>query len=150
MSFTIDGLPVHPLIVHLAVIAVPVAALATIILALVPRLQGKWALPVLVTSIIGAVAAFIASSSGEALAEMEGMNEHTPPLAEHAEYGEATVICAAILAVLLAVNWILSRKNKVVQIILSILLIGSSIAAVGSIYQAGHEGAKLVWSEDES
>lgn len=101
-----DGLPVHPLIVYFAVIAVPVAAM------------------------VGAIAAVIASSSGEALA--------------------VAVLCAAILFALLAVNWFLSRKNQVIQIILSILLIGSSTAAAGSIYQAGHEGAKLVWSEDES
>ncbi len=150
---TISGIPLHPLIVHLAVVAVPVAALAAILITLVPKMAQRWALPTAIAAVIGAVAAAVASSTGEALAELKGMDEHAEPLMEHAQYGEGAVMCAMILAGLLVVYWLSVFKPqwfkvKALVIVLRIIIILAAIAAFGSIFLAGHEGAALVWLED--
>lgn len=95
--FTLGGIPLHPLIVHLAVIAIPVAALSAILLALLPRVSQRWVLPILVTSALGTLGAELAKMSGVALAKAKNLSEHAEPLAVHAQYSDLAVVCAIML-----------------------------------------------------
>ena len=70
---TISGLPVHPLVVHGAVVLLPVAALAVIALVLVRRWRGTFGWLTLLGLTAGAGAAVAAEKSGEALAARVGM-----------------------------------------------------------------------------
>ena len=79
---TIAGLPVHPLVVHGAVVLLPLAALGVLALVLVRRWRGVFGWLTLAGLAAGAGAAIVAEESGEALAARVGMP------AEHAEWGE--------------------------------------------------------------
>lgn len=50
--FSLDELPPHPLFFHLPVIAVPVAALMTLVLALVPLWAPRWVVPDFIVSTV--------------------------------------------------------------------------------------------------
>ena len=72
MSWLFDGLPLHPLFVHAAVVAVPAVALVAITAAWIPKVR-DWigiVLPILATAAF--IAAFLTGQSGEALAGQVG------------------------------------------------------------------------------
>ena len=66
-SFTINGLPLHPLLVHAVVVLLPLAAVGSIIIAVVPKWRRRYWLPVLVLAVLGIGAVPITQQAGEAL-----------------------------------------------------------------------------------
>jgi uncharacterized membrane protein len=66
------GLPAHPLLVHLPVVMVPMAALGAIILAIFPKFFTRYGWWVTGIAFIGAVGAILAAGSGEALEQKLG------------------------------------------------------------------------------
>lgn len=153
--FTLGGIPLHPLIVHLAVIAIPVAALGAILIALLPRLNQRWVLPVFVTSVLGTLGAGLAKMSGEALAEAKNLSEHAEPLAEHAQYSDLAVVSAILLTGMLFIYTVVVKKPQFHSLLASpkillavrALTVLVAIAALITVVLAGHEGAALVWIE---
>lgn len=79
----IGGLPVHPLIVHVAVIVLPAAAVALIVVVLLPRVHWLVRWGVVAALAVGAMSAWIAAESGEALSERVGEAEVHEELAEN-------------------------------------------------------------------
>jgi uncharacterized membrane protein len=69
---TIAGLPVHPLVVHAAVVLVPLACVGLILVVAVPTLREKYAVLVLIGLVVGTLCVLVAESSGVALAERVG------------------------------------------------------------------------------
>ena len=90
------GIPAHPLLLHAAVVFVPLLALLTVGYALVPpiRPHTRWVLGLLA---VGApVAALLSKLSGDAFLErMRAANrvtpEFLPKLEAHQEYGDITL-----------------------------------------------------------
>lgn len=154
--FTLGGIPLHPLIVHLAVIAIPVAALGAIMLALLPRFNQRWVLPVFVTSVLGTLGAGLAKMSGEALAEAKKLSEHAEPLTDHAQYSDLAVVVAILLTGILFVYTVMVKKPEFHSLLASpklllavrALTVLIAIAALITVILAGHEGAALVWVEE--
>jgi hypothetical protein len=79
------GLPAHPLVVHAAVVLLPIAAIATVVVAVVPRWRRPYALLVFVMSIAAAGAIWLAKESGESLEERV---TETALVERHAELAE--------------------------------------------------------------
>ena len=92
MFETFDGLPAHPLVVHLPVVLVPLAALAVLALALRPRLLRTFGVVVTVLAGVGFAGALLATNSGEALEESFRAAGQTIPetLRDHAEITATT------------------------------------------------------------
>lgn len=144
---TLAGLPAHPLFVHVPVIVVPVAALATVILALFPRHIERWGWWVVCLAGAGALGAILTAGSGEAL---EDRVDETALLERHTDLGElARTVSIGLFAVLVVVA--LAHRfisaTRVRTVTASVLLIGAAGGAVGTIAAAGHSGAESVWSE---
>lgn len=149
---TIGGLPLHPLIVHFAVVLLPLSALALIAIIVVPRWRATFGWITLGGLAIGTGAALAAASSGEALAERVG----EPEL--HAELGEATEIVAVILLVAAAVWFLLQRRNAkhtqgsprrfgpAPQALATVAALGLALATIGLSVAVGHSGAQAVWA----
>jgi hypothetical protein len=106
------GLPAHPLLVHAAVVFVPLLAVAAVLYAVVPFLRSRigWAVGLL--AVAAPVAAVFAKLSGDAFdRRMRARNlvsqEFLPRIAEHQNLGEsamyATLGLGAVTLVLLAV-----------------------------------------------
>ena len=101
---TIAGLPVHPLVVHGAVVLLPLAALGVLALVLVRRWRGVFGWLTLAGLAAGAGAAIVAEESGEALAARVGMP------AEHAEWGERLPPVAVALFIVTLVWFLVARR----------------------------------------
>lgn len=139
---TFGDLPLHPLVVHFAVVILPLSALGLIAIIVIPKWRAALGWLVLAGLAVGAVAAFIAKQSGEALAGYVGLPQ------EHADYGDVLPL-VAVLLFLCAVAWFfVTRKQtgrSVVGIILAIASIALAIAATILTIVVGHTGAQAAW-----
>lgn len=139
------GLPVHPLIIHVVVIFLPLFSLALIALFLFKSLREKYDFVVQIGLGIAFLSSFIAKESGEALSLRVG----TP--IKHADLGEKLVPLAFALFVFSLVWFYLQRNskkfNKIVINIFGSISVLLAIAAIVMTYLVGHSGAEVTWKE---
>ncbi len=140
LFYSISGLPVHALIVHFAVVLLPLSCMALVISIYMPKFKSKYALASVVGIIIGMGSAFIAKQSGEALAAKIGN-----PV-EHSKLGNILPLFAFVLACA-AVLWFKSSKGKAAR---SVTPLGHttallSLAVMALTFLVGHTGAQAVW-----
>jgi hypothetical protein len=95
----IDGIPLHPLVVHAVVVLLPLAALGAIVIALRQSWRRRLGLPVLLLAIAGAGAVPVATQTGE---QLEHALPANPAIEAHAELGDRLLPYAALFAVLVA------------------------------------------------
>lgn len=145
------GLPAHPLLVHLPVVMVPMAALGAIILAIFPKLFTRFGWWVTGIAFIGAVGSILAAGSGEKLEQ--NLGEQSALLERHAQLGEQTRLLSIILFASLLVVMLVRRykpavmTKKIVSIVVSVLIGGLSIGAAWAVVETGHNGAKSSWCD---
>lgn len=156
------GLPIHPLVVHLAVIVLPLSALGMAVLVFVRPWRARFGWLTLVGLAVGTVAAVVAKESGEALAHHVGEPQ------DHARYGDVLPLVAAALFVVAAGWFLLQRRADRVRVgaggaggiggaagaaqqpeaLPRLLGLATAALAVGTIVLTvltGHTGAQAVW-----
>lgn len=135
------GLPLHPLVIHFAVVLIPMAAAGVIGVILFSGLRKNYSLPVLLFLIASLPLAFVAKESGEELADALYEPER------HAELGELVPPSVLAMLVLFGIWFFLSRTGK----FRSLFVLAGAInvlAAVGLIVLVvfvGHSGAEATW-----
>lgn len=153
---TLAGLPAHPLLVHVPVVMLPLAAIGAVLIALRQSWLERFGWWVVGFAGVGFIGAVLAAGSGEALEER--VNE-TAALEEHAEMGETARLMAFIfflvVAAVVGYRWWMARKQQgrrpgqVVAIVSSVLLIATAVGATATVATAGHQGAELTWGDLE-
>lgn len=141
------GLPVHPLVVHFAVVLLPLAAVALIAIVVVPRWRRPYGWVVLAGLLAGAGASLLAKESGEAFAARVGWPT------EHASLGDRLPLVAfALLVVAAAWFWLQSRDSKagrkrssIPTLLTAVVGCILAVAAIGLTIVVGHTGATAVW-----
>ena len=144
---TVAGLPVHPLVVHAAVVLLPLAALGLILIVLVPRWRRPFGWLTIAGLAIGAGAAFVAKESGEALAARVGL-----PV-EHADLGDVLPLVAGALFVVGLAWFLVDRRHRATDrpgrslaaLILGVVSIVLALGTIGLTIAVGHSGAEAVW-----
>ncbi|WJY63874.1 hypothetical protein CATRI_09010 [Corynebacterium atrinae] len=151
---SVAGIPAHPLIVHLTVVAVPVAALLLLVWAVAPRLRGRLATLTVVVAAVGAAATLGAKFTGEALLEAQGFSEHNPgPVADHAGWADFLTVAVFVMLAVAAGYWFFSRRpatGSVIMVAIRVLAAAVAVAALVTVIGTGHEGAALVWANNGS
>jgi len=69
MPDTVDGLPLHPLLVHFPLVLVPLLVLLVVLYALIPPLRKRVGWAVLVLAVLAPVAVFFARWAGKSFAD---------------------------------------------------------------------------------
>ena len=140
LLYTISGLPVHALIVHFAVVILPLAATALIALIYMPKLKSQYSFITTVGIVLGSAAVLVAKQSGEALAEKIGN-----PV-KHSNYASLLTIAAFIL-MMLTLLWYRSAKGRRSRVVtpLGHTTVLAAIAVLGLTFLTGHTGAQAVW-----
>jgi uncharacterized membrane protein len=140
LLYSISGLPVHALVVHFAVVVLPVSSFALISIIYMPKLKNKYSFITTLGVVIGSAAVLIAKQSGEALAENIGL-----PV-KHADWGSLLTYVAFILMVL-TLAWYRSSKGRRSRVVtpLGHTTVLASIAVLGLTFLTGHTGAQAVW-----
>jgi hypothetical protein len=146
------GLPAHPLVVHAAVVLLPLAAITTIVCAAVPRARRHYALVALGLAVVATVAVGLAQGSGEALEEHV---DETELVEEHTEQGErvlpwaiaVTVAAGAVAAIPLLMR---RRPNLSGRTVTAVVVAVSLVAGAGAMWtviEVGHSGAEATWND---
>jgi uncharacterized membrane protein len=139
----ITGLPVHPLIIHLVVVMVPLSVLFMCLAIFLPRVRKVLTPIALAFAGIAAASAVIAERSGVALQERVG------PSGLHGEQGIA-LTPVVIMFTVASFVWAFAARGKTplwrwLSRILAITLLGLGVAAIVLTVLAGHSGAELTW-----
>lgn len=145
MLETIGGLPLHPLIVHAAVVLVPLTALGAVLMAVSARFSRRFGVLVVIVGVLGAVTSWIARVSGGTLAQS------VPVTAEHSEWGHRMPQAAIALGVLTLVFWLFdrgipgNRRRPWWLIVLAVVLVVVAVITLLMTIATGHSGAESVW-----
>lgn len=145
---SIGGLPVHPLVVHFAVVLLPLAALGLIVLVVVPRWAARYGWLVLAGLAAGTGAAFVAKESGEQLAREVG-----DPVT-HAAWGDRLPVLSVALLVV-AVGWLVlqrraasaGRPRSLASGIAGGVAAALAVAVTALTVVVGHSGAQAAWGD---
>ncbi len=160
-----QGLPTHPLIVHIPVAMLPLAAFGVLVMLIKRQWYDRYKWAVLLVGAIGAFGTFLATASGEGLQSLmtkRGGEDALRNIHDHAQAGElARTLAVAFFGALAAwvvIPWFLERQaGKAVegapvrmlkpwmQSMLMAAVAITAIASVASVIAAGHSGASSAW-----
>jgi len=143
----INGLPIHPLVVHAVVVLLPLAILGTIAIALRPAWREKYGHLVLFTSVVAIALIPVATSSGESL------EKHVGDPGVHAHLGDQLIWFAIPLLILNAALLFLGRfqsQRRGVIVAVATLSVLASVAAGVQVYRVGDSGARAAWADQIS
>lgn len=149
------NLPAHPLLVHIPVMGVPLAAFGAIVIALRPRWRRAYGPLVVAMAAIGAFGALLAAGSGESLQESQSIRD----IGDHGSYGEfarnVSFLLLGLVFVLVALDrWRSHPRLQRVPVwaltaVAGLTIVGS-LGAAATMVLAGHSGAKQVWRDGRS
>ena len=154
----IAGLPLHPLVVHAAVVLIPLTALLAVGLAVLPRWRWLVRWPTAVASVACVGFAFLATTSGESLEEERNLGRLVH---EHAERGDRLANLTIVLAVAVVVaalvlpgpSGLASGRGAVVRRVayadkvLAVLLVAVAAVVLVQVVLTGDSGARAVWGQ---
>jgi uncharacterized membrane protein len=143
----INGLPLHPLVVHAAVVFTPLACL-TALLYLLPSLRDRLRWPLVVLALLSVVLIWTAFFTGRNLRDdrfasatgafAEQLNKHQD-LASTLRWVVSSFGLVAVVAV-----WLHSRQGAA-RVLLMLLLAAGAIATVIYVFRTGEAGSKAVY-----
>jgi peptidoglycan/LPS O-acetylase OafA/YrhL len=150
----IHGLPVHALVLHAAVIFVPLLALGAIVYAVVPRLRPRIGWAVAILAVITPITCFVTRESGEKLYDrLVGNGMKGKPLDElnqHMNFGTHTfwwVLGLGIVTlVMLALTWGSRRLPMIASAAGSVVMVVLAVISGYYVYRTGDSGATVVWN----
>ena len=162
---TVFGLPLHPLVVHAAVVVVPLTALVVLLAAVVPAFR-RWAgwLP-LVLAVGSVVLTRVATGSGATLQRQQAeQDEFDPRVAAHQELGEQLIwytLALLVVALVTAALWQreprgpgaqgAARRTSVPPWLTGVVAVAGVLVPLGAVVQTvriGHSGAESVWTDE--
>ena len=149
---TLFGLPAHPLVVHAAVVLLPLAAIGTIVVAVVPRARRVFGPLVFGVALVATIAVGMAQQSGEAL---EDEVDRTELVRDHTRQGEnvlpwaigLTVVAGVVAAAPLAAKKLSPAANRYASIGLIVFALVGAVGATWTVIEVGHSGAKATWDD---
>lgn len=149
---SVQGLPLHPLVVHFAIVFLLLVAGAQILAVILSRFRTwiGWGLPV--GGVVAAITVKVTTMSGQDLIGEQG----TPLAQAHQVWGERLELLAYALAVVTVLHWVVTSSwgrtrfgeqlpgwaGTAVGVLA--LLIAVAVIVVTTI--TGHSGATAVWS----
>ena len=163
----IFGLPVHPLVVHAAVLFAPLAAVCTIAFAGVPRWRYLTRWPSVVLAVVAGASVWVAKLSGQDLfderfSSLPADNPLRDAIQTHQSRGDvlAWVVVALVLLVLLGA-WLLGGPSglasgrgampehggALVALALPGALVVVSVVTLVWVVLTGDAGARATWGE---
>ncbi len=149
----VNGLPLHPLAVHAAVVVVPLAALMGVLF-VVPRTRAWARIPFVVSAVASVPIVFVAKESGQSLESALALGGDVARLVdEHAERADLLfilVIAYAVVAVLAVLAHRSRGMSKALSQALSLLVIVGAVAVAYQTYRVGDIGSRAVWNPSDT
>lgn len=144
---TFFGIPLHPLVVHAAVVLVPLVALGALVIVASARARKRYGSLVALGSVVAAASAAMARLTGEALA---GGAPGAGVLADHMMWGNLAPIPVGVLSLstiaLMLIDRLRSGRASVPYLVVAGLTVVAALASLALIGLVGHLGATSVWA----
>jgi hypothetical protein len=139
------GLPLHPLLVHSAVILVPLVAIGALVMSYLPSFSRRHGKLILIVALVAQVSVFLAKISGEAFSEILDKE-----VEKHAQLGEIAPFVTIPMVALIYLRWRMDRAGSstgsvAIRRLTSVALVIASLASLVVIFLVGHSGASSVW-----
>jgi uncharacterized membrane protein len=149
----INGIPLHPLVVHAVVVLLPLTILGTVAIAAKPAWRLRYGHLVVAVGVVSLCLIPIATSSGEALERRVG------DPGQHAALGDQLIWFSLPLVVLTAAVWWLERRKDSgrpavgpsgLPTVVAVLAVVAALAAGVQVYRVGDSGARAAWADKVS
>ncbi|HEY3013819.1 MAG TPA: DUF2231 domain-containing protein [Nocardioides sp.] len=153
---SINGLPLHPLVVHAAVVFAPLAAVSAGLYALVTRWRWLLRTPTAVIAVLAALATQVAAMTGDSLKETLGID--TSAVENHEMWAGRLQAAVWVLAAVAVVAWWVmphetpvegaeDREARVPALVtpVVVLLPVLAVAVLVLVVFTGDAGARAVW-----
>ena len=142
----INGLPLHPLVVHAAVIFGPLAAV-TALLFLVPPWRRRLRWPMVVLALGATVLIVAAYLTGTNFLQHRPDLQASPQVQIHKDRGfQLLWVTIAFGAIAVLAGWLATRTG-VLRVLLDVLLGVAAIATLVLVFLTGEAGARAVWGQ---
>ena len=140
----INGLPLHPLVVHAAVIFGPVAALTSLLYAASPRWRVRLHVPAALLAVVGSGAIFAAWFTGRNFLSNRPELKQLTLVHTHQHRGNILALVTIAYVLLAIVAWVVRAQpaGQVVRVLLGLAALG----VLGLAIMTGDAGARAVWS----
>lgn len=139
------GLPLHPLVVHAAVVLLPLSALAVILLVFVRKWRPHYAWLAVAGAVAGTLAAAVSVISGNIFAESVGRP------ASHATLGVVLMWIGVAFSMSAVVWWFLQNRSRDEEVdprpVLAVGIVTAVLAVITLVFTVivGHSGAEAAW-----
>lgn len=157
---TINGLPLHPLLVHVVVVLVPLTALMAIIGVCWPAARTRLGILTPLVALVALIAVPLTTTAGESLEERVGPS---PAIEHHAGFGEQVIYWVGPMFALAVLWWALHSEqvmtvvreripasskmpHRPLAVILGIALVVVALGSLYIVYRTGDSGSRAVWS----
>lgn len=149
---TLQGIPLHPLVVHFSVVFLLLVAGAQILAVVVSRFRAwiGWALPL--AGVVTAIAAKVSTVTGDDLSD----TRDTPLVETHEDWGERLELLGFALAAATVLYWLVTSPwgraklgDRLPTWVAPLIGIAAALIAVATLVVTtitGHTGATAVWS----
>jgi uncharacterized membrane protein len=144
----INGLPLHPLVVHAAVVFGPLAALGAIGYAVVPSWRDRLRWPVLVLVLVATAAIWTAYLTGVNFRASKDFFNQGPLAAKidrHAHLAGILRWVTTVFAIVTVVAVWLHARVGAVRVVLSVALVAAAVVTLVYTVLTGDAGAQSVW-----
>ena len=139
----INGLPLHPLVVHAAVVFGPLAALAALAY-LVPSWRERVRWPMVVLAVIATGAIVVAYLSGDNFLESKPELEASPQVQAHEDLGTQLLWITLGFGLVALLAGFLARRGAL-RVGLDVLLAVTAVLVLVWVVRTGDAGAQAVW-----
>jgi uncharacterized membrane protein len=143
----VNGLPLHPLVVHAVVVLLPAAVLGTLAVAVRPAWRERYGVLLLLVTAVATLMVPVATSSGEELEARVG------DPGQHAALGDQLLWFSGALLAVVAVLVLAPRFMSVgvtgLRVIGGLAAIAALACAV-QVVRVGDSGARAAWGDQVS
>lgn len=141
----VAGLPLHPLVIHVSVILVPLVALGGLVMSYLPSFSRRYGKGIFLLALVAQGSLFLSKLTGQALT-----NIMEKDMGRHADLGEIAPFVTLPMVALIYLRLRMDRSGSTFGSILlrrltSIALIVASLASIAVVTLVGHSGAQSVW-----
>ena len=146
------SIPMHPLLVHVPVVLLPLAAVGALALVVRQKWVQHYGWLVVGAALVSFVGSVLASGTGDDLLEQyQNSGQHiSSALSSHADLGE-NVQWVALLLLVCTTAWVWLHKKRIAKkalnTVMAAVVVLSAVGATVMVVEAGHNGAKAKWEQ---
>lgn len=141
----INGLPLHPLVVHAAVVFGPLAAVAALLHVAVPRWRERLRWPMVGLAVVAVGAIVAAYLTGTSFLDSKPELAGSAAVEKHQNCAQQLLwVTIAFGVVALLDGWLADRRGAT-RVVLDVLLAVAAVALLVWVVLTGDAGARAVW-----